>query len=137
MDEAHILGGGRVRKNTFSLWGRRGDHLNCSGGPEIHQYLQHGEGKMVSGSCFSVPVSSVPRLPWFYLFFIPWVTTYLLFIFRATLALADTLLCLTIYPFLRFTHLGIQFQGKTGDDCSGFFRLSRSTWGSGFLCLLS
>ena len=30
LDEAHILGGGKNKANTSSLWGRRGDRLYCS-----------------------------------------------------------------------------------------------------------
>jgi len=36
LDEAHILGGGKRKANTFSLWSRRGDRFYCSGGLEIH-----------------------------------------------------------------------------------------------------
>ena len=42
MDEAHILGGGKIKANTSSLWGRRGDRLYCS----INSYLM-GEGKAI------------------------------------------------------------------------------------------
>ena len=35
LDEACILGRGRSKANTFSLWGRKGDRVYCSGGPEI------------------------------------------------------------------------------------------------------
>ena len=34
--EAHVLGGGKSEVNIFSLWGRMGDRLYCSGGPETH-----------------------------------------------------------------------------------------------------
>ena len=34
-------GWGKRKPNTFSLWGRRGDRLCWSGGPEIHEQLQH------------------------------------------------------------------------------------------------
>ena len=129
MDEAHILGGGQNKKNTFFLWGRRGDSLCCSGAPEIHQQLQHGGGKHAKGSCFSIPALQDP--PWFYLLFCPWVTTYLpLLIFGgSSLALVDTLFMSNYLPISLLTHLGFQLQEKGGDDHSGFFRLSRGVMG--------
>ena len=112
--------------------GRRGDHLNCSGGPEIHQYLQHGGGKDGKGSCFSIPVFPFRSKTLLgFIVFCPWVTAYLpLFIFTAnSLALVDTLLMSNYLPISLLTHLGIQFQGKCSNDRSGFFRLSRGAMG--------
>ena len=58
--EDHLLNGWgtctgweKSKKDNFSLWGRRGDRLYCSGGPEIHQQLQHGGEKDAKGVVFS------------------------------------------------------------------------------------
>ena len=54
LDEVRILGGGKIKANTSSLWGRRGDRLYCS----INSYLM-GEGKAIRvwffHSCFPRP----------------------------------------------------------------------------------
>ena len=132
MDEAPILGGGRVRK-ILSPYGVGGESVYTAQEDlkSINSYNM-GEGKMLMGLVF--PFLHSKTLLGF-IVFCPWVTAYLpLFIFTAnSLALVDTLLMSNYLPISLLTHLGIQCQGKRGDDRSGFFRLSRSTWGSGFL----
>ena len=73
----------------------------------------------------------IPRPSWFYLFFPPWVTSFLpLFIFRAnSLAPFDTLLMSNNLPVSLLRLFGTQSQRKRGDDCSDFFRLDRGILG--------
>ena len=96
-----------------------------------------GEGRTIC-VCFFVPAFQDPF--WFYLLFSTWVTTFLpSFIFRAnSLAPVHTLFMSNCLPIFLFRHLGLQSQGKGGNDRSGFFRLYRGSRGVlGFLCLLS
>jgi len=72
LDEAHILGGGKSKADTFSLWGRRENKIYGSRGLKSINSYNTWEGKMIR-VCFSVPAFQDP--PWFYLFFCPWVTT--------------------------------------------------------------
>ena len=65
---------GKSKANTFSLWGRKGDRLYCSGGPEIRFQLQHGGGKDDKGLVFSV--LAFQDSPCFFLFFCSWDTTF-------------------------------------------------------------
>ena len=53
LDEAHILGAGKNKANTSSLWARRGDRLYCS----INSYNM-GEGRMIRVWFFH---SRIPR----------------------------------------------------------------------------
>ena len=133
--EDHLLNGWgtctgweKSKKDNFSLWGRRGDRLYCSGGPEIHQQLQHGGEKDAKGLVFSFLHSKT--LLGFMCSLVPGSPHISLFIFRAnSLALVDTLLMSNYLPISLLTHLGIQFQGKGGEDHSGFFRLNRGAMG--------
>ena len=61
----------------------------------------------------------------------PWVTTYLSLVIFKTNALApvNTLLMSNYLPISLLKHFGFQFQGKRGNDHSGFFRLSRGVTG--------
>ena len=47
MDGAHILGEGKSRANTFSLWGKRGDRFYCSRGPKSVNSYNMGEGRTI------------------------------------------------------------------------------------------
>ena len=124
--------GGRIRQNTSSLWGRRGDSLYCS----INSYS--GGGKDDKG-LVSPFLHSKTLLG--YLLFCPWVTTFVpLSIFRAnSLAPFDTLLMSSCLPISLLSHLGTRSQGKRGHDHSGFFRLYRGVMGLWvpFTCSLS
>ena len=119
--------GGRVRQMP-SPYGVRGEtgYTAQENLKSISSDTMGEGGRSGSGSPF---LTSLP--PWFSLLFRPWVSTFLpLFIFRAnSLALVDSLLMSNYLPISLLTHLGIQFQGKWSNDCSGFFRLSRGAMG--------
>ena len=121
MDEAHILGGGRVRK-TLSPYGV-GEETIYTAQEDLKSINSYnmGEGKMIR-VWFSFLYSVPPR---FSLLFRPWVSTFLpLFIFRAnSLAPFDMLLTSNDLPISLLRHLGTRSQGEKGDDRSGFFRL--------------
>ena len=67
-DEACILGGGKSRANTFSLWARRGDRLYCSVNSYNMQWKEGWQGLVLPLPAFQDP-------PWFYLLFRTWFTT--------------------------------------------------------------
>ena len=128
MDEAPILGGGRVRK-ILSPYGVGGETVyNAEKDLKSINSYNMGEGKMLMSLVF--PFLHSKTLLGF-IVFCPWVTAYLpLFIFTAnSLALVDTLLMSNYLSISLLTHLGIQFQGKWSNDCSGFFRLSQGAMG--------
>ena len=67
MDEAHILGGGKSKANTFSLWGKRGDRFYCSRGHKSVNSYNTGEGRTIRvwffHSCIPRPSLVLSALP--------------------------------------------------------------------------
>lgn len=137
MDEARILGGGRVRqiRSPYRVRGETG-HTAQEDPKSVNSYKK-GEGKATRvwffHACIARP-SLVLSARLSLGHHIPPST------FKAnSLASFDTLLMSNCLPISLLRHLGTQSPGKRGDDHSGFFRLYRGVVGLWvpFACSLS
>ena len=124
-------GWGKSKKNTFSLWGRRGNHLYCSGGPEINMYNM-GVGKMVRG--LVCPFLHSKTLLGFIYSFVPGSphTSLCLFLGPILWPLLIPCSCLTIYPF-PFSHIWeSSFKENGAMTALASSGWAGVPWGSGF-----
>ena len=130
--------GGKNKANTFSLCrvGRETGYTTQEDLKSVSSYNM-GERRMMR-VCFSY--SCIPRPSLLYLFFSPWITTFLpLFIFRDSCLAPFVTLCMSNYlPISLLRPLGTQSQRKNGRWLLWLLQdVQRHLEVLGFLCLLS